>query len=87
MNMFGIRNKATGEVVETFGLPILAEQEIQRLKEAEEMPTKSGKKAKAKPEYEIVERTINNVYHQFPDGRTYIVGTETVWQPYEVEKK
>lgn len=86
MNMFGIRNKATGKVDEkTFDNPILAEQEIIR-KQVMDEKSGNGKKANAKPEYEIVERSISNVYRQFPDGNTYIVGTETVWQPYELKR-
>ena len=75
MHNFGIRNKATGNVIETFEDPILAQQAIIRRQKAD-----AGKKSA--PEYEIVEKTVNNIYDQI-DGRTYIVGTETIWSVCE----
>ncbi len=77
MHNFGIRNKATGNVIETFEDPILAQQAIIRRRKAD-----AGKKSA--PEYEIVEKTVNNIYSQI-DGRTYITGTETIWSAYEVK--
>ena len=78
MHNFGIRNKATGNVIETFEDPILAQQSIIRRRKND-----AGKKSV--PEYEIVKKTVNNIYGQI-DGRTYIVGTQTIWSACEEYK-
>lgn len=81
MNNFGIRNVKTGNIIQTFDNPILAREEIKRKKANEDLE----KKTKTSTEYEVVVRTVNNIYKQFPDGQIYIVGVESKWNPYESE--
>ena len=73
MKNYGIRNKKTGEIIELFDSEDKAQQQIDRNKENDK-----GKK-KSTAEYEVVKRTVNNIYKQFEDGKTYIVGTEIKW--------
>lgn len=82
MKDYGIRNLNTGEIIETFDNAIQAEQEIVR-KMANANIGKKKTKSGVTPLYQVVERSFNNIYKQFPDGRVYIVGVETVWTPYE----
>lgn len=66
---YAIRNLRTGELVATYDNPITAELEIR----AKDNPS----------EYEVAEKRIRNIYNVFPDGRAYIVGTESLWEKYE----
>ena len=63
---YGIRNKETGEVIETFYDPIEAKAKLPDT-----------------DHYEVVERTIENEYAMFPDGKSYIVGVKEGWQEYK----
>lgn len=33
---------------------------------------------------EVVERTIENIYEAFPDGKTYITGVQERWTAYKM---
>ena len=69
MNNYAIRKKRTGELIETYDNPIIAELEIRRKNNPEE--------------YEVAERQTENIYKAFPDGKVYITGTESKWVTYD----
>lgn len=70
MSNYAIRNRRTGELIQKYSNPIEAEIELrnQELDPAE---------------FEVAERTSDNIYTQGPDGRTYIVGIKHTWIRYE----
>ena len=70
MSNYAIRNRRTGELVKTFDNPIEAELAIRN-------------EGKSQSEYEVAERTSENVYMTAADGRTYIVGVKHLWISYE----
>lgn len=70
MSNYAIRKRRTGELVATFDNPIEAELTIRS-------------ENKDPNEYEVAERTSENIYTQGPDGRTYIVGIRHKWISYE----
>lgn len=70
MSNYAIRNRRTGELVKKFDNPIEAELEIRS-------------QGLAPEEYEVAERTSENIYTNLQDGRTYIVGIKHTWIRYE----
>ncbi len=69
---FGIRNTATGEVVRRCENPIEAKKLILAMR------------PEGYADFEVVERSAQNVYKMFPDGRSYIVGVEYKWVVYPI---
>ena len=63
---YAIRDKRTGDLVKRFDNPIEAELELRE-------------KGMDPNEYEIAERTSENIYTKAPDGKVYIVGIKHKW--------
>ena len=72
LDNFGIMNMTTGEVVRTFDNPFDAVN-FARLTQPEGFS-----------DLRAVERSFENVYKLFPDGRSFIVDTKTVWNPLDL---
>ena len=70
MKNYAIRNRRTGELVKVFDNPIEAELEIRS-------------QGLAPEEYEVAERTSENIYETMADGKTYITGVNVTWNSYE----
>ena len=66
---YGIREKATGEIVKTFDDPFEARAELDNMPEADK--------------HEVVERSIENIYELFPDNKVYITGVKEIWKEYK----
>ena len=70
MKNYAIRKRRTGELVKVFDNPIEAELEIRS-------------QGLAPEEYEVAERTSENIYETMADGKTYITGVNVTWNSYE----
>ena len=66
--ILAIRDKLTGEMVSYFDDVVDARNAIAR---------------RDRDRYVLMEQVADNVYRQFPDGRTYIVGVEYRWIVFE----